>query len=58
MSNYGFRVFNGDQEAAMGIEFLAGGIAVVGIAVVMGCHDALRGMRMKRAMISTGRITK
>ena len=42
----------------MGIEFLAGGIAVVGIAVVMGCHDLLRGMRLKRAMISTGRIVK
>lgn len=58
MSYYGFRVFNSEREAAMGIEFLAGGIAVVGIAVVMGCHDLLRGMRLKRAMISTGRIVK
>jgi hypothetical protein len=38
-------------RAAMGVEFLAGGIAVAGIAVVMVFHDALRVMRMKRAVV-------
>ncbi|MGI4856034.1 MAG: hypothetical protein ACRYHA_03745 [Janthinobacterium lividum] len=34
----------------MGVEFLAGGVAVMGIALITGCHDAWRGLRLKRAV--------
>ena len=37
----------------MGVEWLAGVMAVAGIAVIMGCHDVLRGMRMKRANMAS-----
>lgn len=33
----------------MGMEWLAGGVAVMGIALITGCHDAWRGLRLKRA---------
>jgi len=42
----------------MSIETLAGGAAVMGIAVIMMCHEALRSMRMKRALIGSSRISK
>lgn len=42
----------------MSVQFLAGGAAVMGIAVIMGCHDVLRVMRMKRALISSSRAAK
>ncbi len=42
----------------MSIQFLAGGAAVMGIAVIMGCHDVLRVLRMKRALVSYSRTAK
>ena len=42
----------------MSVETLAGGAAVMGIAVIMMCHEVLRNMRLKRALIGTTRRFK